>query len=291
MKAILQQLEQLSPGGYDANGPVATEPTAWATIALARAGCSEAAERGTHWLADLQKTDGSVSVHPDVVQPNWTTSLAILAWHAVDSARYSSQIDSAAQWLLDSKGKAGPKSDLVGHDTTLIGWSWAADTHSWLEPTAFAAMALRTAGYQTHARSTEAIQLLTDRLLPNGGCNYGNTIILGQTLVPHLQPSGVVLWALAGEGATDPRVAKSLDYLEHQIARPTGCASLAFAILALTAWGRRPANADQLIAQAAERTSSTGSTYKLALLAFAALDEPIKPNAPGANSLAESILS
>ncbi|MGI9457849.1 MAG: hypothetical protein ACR2NU_14890 [Aeoliella sp.] len=273
MKSILEQLEPCTPGGYSPGGPRATEPTAWAAMALSRAGRNDSAGRAGEWLAALQSRDGSVGVGPDAAQPQWPTSLAILAWRRIDPTRFSAQIERAVAWTLASKGKPAPRNPKIGHDTTLIGWSWAADTHSWLEPTSFAAMSLRAAGYQDHPRSTEAVRMLVDRLLPTGGCNYGNTEILGQTLVPHLQPSGIVLWALAGEDANDERIGRSLEYLEGQLAKPTGCASLAYAIIALTAWQRRPANANGLIAEAVGRPDTKDSTYKLALLALAADEE------------------
>jgi len=270
VKTLLDQLESLTPGGYLPGGPLATEPTAWGAIALARAGRIEGAGCAGDWLVSLQSRDGSVRVGLDASGPHWTTSLAILAWKAIDAVKYRRSVEQAADWLLATQGKPAPTSPHVGHDTTLIGWSWAADTHSWLEPTAFATMALRAADHQDHPRHAEARRMLLNRLLPAGGCNYGNTEILGQTLVPHLQPSGIVMWALAREEARGSQIDLSLHYLEGQIARRTGCASLAFAILALTAWKRRPANAEALLAEAIQRPSTQGSPYKLALLALAA---------------------
>lgn len=274
MQAIFNQLEQQIPGGYLADGPPATEPTAWAAIALATAGRRDAAGRAADWLADQQARDGSLGVTPDAPAPQWPTSLAILAWHHVGPQRYREPIERAVAWCLRTEGTTSPQHAHIGHDTNLVGWSWAADTHSWLEPTAFAVLALRATGHGAHPRCTEAVRLLQDRLLPGGGCNYGNTLVLGQTLLPHLQPSGVVAWALVGTAASDPRLLLTLDYLEREVARPTGSASLAFALVALAAWGRRPAAADSLIDEALRRSDATGSTYKLALLTLAAQPFP-----------------
>jgi len=52
---------------------------------------------------------------------------------------------------------------------------------------------------RAHPRADEAVQLMLDRILPGGGCNYGNTIVLDQLLRPHIQPTGIVLLALAGD--------------------------------------------------------------------------------------------
>ena len=92
---------------------------------------------------------------------------------------------------------------LVGHDTTLQGWPWVVGTHSWVEPTAINVLALRSAGQAGHPRCREAVKLLLDRQLPEGGWNYGNTTVLGHVLRPQVQPTGLALAALAGE--TDVR--------------------------------------------------------------------------------------
>ncbi|WP_425399631.1 prenyltransferase/squalene oxidase repeat-containing protein [Aeoliella sp.] len=272
MHSLLDQLQSLTPGGYTTGGPPVAEPVAWAALAIDRSGYDDAADRAAQWLVERQLRDGSVPASSTQDGPFWTTSLAILAWHEVDAARYEHQIQRAAEWLLSSEGRTMPRNPNMGHDTTLVGWSWNPETHSWLEPTAFAVMALRAAGHKDHPRTREAVRLLVDRLLPEGGCNYGNTEVLGQMLLPHLQPSGVVLWSLATEDIDDPRVDKSLDTIEQMLEKPTGCSSLAFALLALSAWKRTPKYADELIAEALERPSTWQSPYKLALLTLASLE-------------------
>lgn len=275
MHSLLDQLEKLTPAGYTDSGPPTAEPVAWASLALHGAGRNDGASRAAEWLVEQQQRDGSVPASHTKGGPYWTTSLAILTWQQLDSQRYETQTTRAVEYLLASEGRTMPRNPNMGHDTTLVGWSWNPDTHSWLEPTAFTVMALRSAGYADHPRTAEAVRLLVDRLLPEGGCNYGNTEVLGQILLPHLQPSGVVLWSLAAEGDIDPRINKSLDLIEQMLEQPTGCSSLAFALLALTAWNRRPANADQLIAEALERPSARQSPYKLALLALASQQQPL----------------
>jgi hypothetical protein len=116
--------------------------------------------------------------------------------------------------------------------------------------------------------------LLKDRLLPSGGCNYGNTIVFGQELRPHLQPTGLCLLALAGETDLDGRVERSIEYLIDQLSDRTTTASLSFALLGLAAHGRLPAESTSWLAAAAERTLGRDpGSYKLALLALASLGE------------------
>ena len=130
--------------------------------------------------------------------------------------------------------------------------------------------ALRTVGQSDHPRTTEAVRLLVDRLLPSGGANYGNTLVLGQELLPHVQPSGVVLWALEGLSIDDQRVQRSADYLLQNLGPATTAASLAYGVLGLSAVGRRPYEADEWLRAAAERElAGRPSFYKLALLSLA----------------------
>lgn len=278
MHWLVDQIEQHTPGGYAPAGPLAVEPTAWAALALVAAGRNDVADRAAQWLVAQQLPDGAVPVTAGADGPHWTTSLALLAWQQIDARRFAQNIDRAAEWLLATKGKTNPQHPYIGHNTMLVGWSWAANTHSWLEPTAFATMALTAAGYADHPRTREGLAILVDRLLPGGGCNYGNTQVLGQTLIPHVQPSGIALWALAGQPVDDPRIALSLDYLEREVTRPTGCASLAYALISLTAWGRRPNAAAAMIEGALQRPTTAGCCYKLALLALASQQPP--PFAP-----------
>ncbi len=166
----------------------------------------------------------------------------------------------------------------LGHDSTLIGWPWVEGTHSWIEPTAWAVLALKSVGLAQHARTREAVRLLIDRLLPDGGCNFGNTFVLGQQLLPHLQSSGVCMLALAGEKDNDPRIGRTADYLEREISRHTATASLSFSLLGLAAHDRQPALVGPLLAAAAERMLVRDrSAHKLALLALAAqaADHPL----------------
>lgn len=275
---LIDRVAAATPGGYLPSGPPATEPIAWAAMSLAAAGRAGAARRAADWLANAQQRDGAVGVTADQSTPAWPTSLSILAWLAAQQAdgahSYQDNIQRAVDWALEAKGRTAPRKPQIGHDTMLVGWSWAADTHSWLEPTAMFVKALRQAGYADHPRVREGVRLLTDRLLPSGGANYGNTMVLGQELLAHAQPTGIVLWALAGEAIEDARLPRTIDYLSNSLTAQTTTASLAFAVLGLTVQNARPAEADSWLEAAfARQSADRPSLYKLALLA-AALPSP-----------------
>jgi hypothetical protein len=114
---------------------------------------------------------------------------------------------------------------------------------------------------------------MVDRLLPDGGCNHGNTFVLGQELRPHIQPSGLVMLAIPYEAATEPRVAKTLKYLEQVVDDTTTAASLAYALHGLAAHGRKHPRADELLAAAVTKpTLDLGASgTRRPLLALAAL--------------------
>ena len=114
--------------------------------------------------------------------------------------------------------------------------------------------------------------MLIDRQLPGGGCNYGNTFVLGQMTRPHLLPSGLLALALAGETDESGRLDKTLGYLTEHVASNTTCISLCWALLGLAAHARRPPAADAWLESAFDRVCETDqSPYKLALIAHALL--------------------
>lgn len=267
----LAALRRWTYGGGDV---AASEPAAWSTLALAAHQRLDESLAPAGWLSAIQQPNGAVGVAADQNAPRWPTALAILAWRAVErlatTGLFEAQIDAASHWLLSDRGKTAKQQPQIGHDTTLVGWSWAADTHSWLEPTCLAVLALNSTGRSGHPRTREGVRLIVDRLLPGGGANYGNTIVLGQELLPHLQPTGLAMLALAEEPHSDPRMEAALRYMEREVQRRTGIASLCFGLMGLTAHDRRPDDADQLIiANAAKASGRADSAYELALMLLA----------------------
>jgi hypothetical protein len=286
LEETLDRLASAARWSYHDDGPAATEPTALAALALVAHRRTEAAERAIAWLTRAQQMGGTVGVTERERSPHWPTGLAVLAWQAWDAAhqvtRHRGCIERAVRWILATRGDTSPQSPLIGHDTTLLGWPWVTGTHSWLEPTAYFVLALKAVGYHDHSRTREAVRLLIDRLLPSGGCNYGNTIVMGQQLLPHVQPTGLVLLALADEPIADPRIERSLHYLQRSLGETLGPASLALAVMGLSAHGRRPPNAGELIEQVGNHHALIGSRpYTDALLALAAIAPQDNPLAAG----------
>ena len=257
--------------GYAPDAAPATEPTALATLALIAHSHIAQARPATDFLSSAQSPDGSVGVRQKEPEPQWPTSLAVLAWQAFDKQAYAANIDRAIHWILLAKGKAMEQTSDMGHNTQLVGWSWAEGTHSWIEPTAFHVLALKATGRGEHPRTREAVTLLLDRQLPSGGCNYGNTMVLGQMLRPHVQPTGIALLALAREQDQGNRIAKSVAWLRKALSKETTPTSLAWALLGLAAHGVKLPSAAEWLETAAQRIQSHDvSPHKLSLLALAA---------------------
>lgn len=289
LDAILTDLAQPEHWGYRAGAPASAEPTALAALALVGHGRADAAKPALAKLCEFQTPDGGCGLNAAATSPHWTTPFAVLAWTAAakalppddaDATRYRAAVVAADEFLFRIPSTVfqttgDPQVDDIGHDGMLHGWPWVGGTHSWLEPTAMAFLALKAGGRRAHPRADEAVRLMLDRILPAGGCNYGNTLVLGQVLRPHVQPTGIVLMALGGEAPGNERIAKSLAYLERAVDETTGAASLSYAVLGLAAHGRRLPATDRLLEQAvAKPTFALGADRpRRALLALAALGE------------------
>ena len=116
--------------------------------------------------------------------------------------------------------------------------------------------------------------MLIDRQLETGGCNYGNTVVLGQPLRAHVQPTGIAMLALAGEKDAVGRIGHSLRYLRGALSQKTTPSSLCWGILGLAAHGQAPLETQDWLAAAYTHIHAHGdSPHKLALLALAALEE------------------
>lgn len=252
--------------GYRVGEAPAAESAALAALAQLGHGRADAATKPLEALLKLQASAGDVGIYQGAADPHWGTAHAVIAWSAALNAgtvaaelreRLKAAVVRGCEFILSVAGKRIPKSDSISHDTTLVGWPWVEGTHSWLEPTAVCYLALRAASIEQHPRGLEAVRLMVDRLLPDGGCNYGNTFVLGQPLRPHIQPTGIVMTALAGTDADDPRIAKSLSWLDSELDAQTPTASLAYGLLGLAAHDRERSDAATLLEAALKKPSSS----------------------------------
>lgn len=275
---LLDRLATRPVGGYRESDPPSTEPTALAAVALAAGGRFEPAREAADWLAALQQSDGAVGVRPGEEEPKWPTSLALMAWRATDRVerrtRFADRRRRAVDWLLETKSRPLPRDPDLGHDPTLLGWSWAEGTHAWVEPTAFSLLALRDEAHASHPRVVEATRLLWNRQLPDGGWNYGNTKVLGSELRPHVQPTGIALTALSQSRDMRVRASRSIGFLHRALEPQMSLVSLAWGVIGLAATGEPLETAASWLGIQAQLPSNENSTHRLALLTLAVLDAP-----------------
>jgi uncharacterized protein (DUF362 family) len=148
-----------------------------------------------------------------------------------------------AATLLDIKGKAvdaDPEvADMCDIDVSLTGWPWGEGTFSWVEPTAWACLALTRLGYGEHPRVREGEKLLLDRAFDDGGANYGNRLILGRMTEPIPGPTALMLLALQNH-RDEPRVKAAVQYLLRQLAAGRDLDHLAWGRLALDLFADEP---------------------------------------------------
>ena len=260
----------LADGGFTGRerGDFRPDATAWAAMGLSAAGRREdLAEAARDRLVSLQAEDGRISMSPEIPQAFWPTSLAILAWSP--SPRHREPRERATRFLLATTGLHFENTFKFawGHDTTIKGWPWIGDTHSWVEPTSLALIALRSQALSGHDRAAEARRMIMDRQIKEGGWNYGNNYILGKYLRPMPESTGLALTALAGK-VEEAAVENSVNYLEEVLPRMRTPISLGWSLIGLASWNRTPGNGEDLVNVCLERQAVFGAydTQQLALM-------------------------
>ena len=269
--AAAQELIGRSSGqgwSYTDDAEPAVEPTVLACLGLlatesihALSEVRHLLSRASDWITGLQQESGAVGLCATLPAPQWPTAYFIIL---EENLRPGSPAQTAAlHWLIADKGLSFqriPESP-VGHDTSLVGWSWVAGTHSWIEPTSMAIMALSLSGAVRSPRVEEAARLLLDRVIPGSGWNYGNSTVFGRVLDPQPEPTGRALLALA---SIDPRLAveSALKYLENTVDSLVTPQSLSWAVLGMAACGRRPDTADDLLEVAYESIAGSNDAAR-----------------------------
>ncbi len=251
--------------GYRSDTRSSAEATALAALALsAHDEHEDLRVGGLSYLAETQGADGAVSVSRDLGSPCWPTAMAIIAWLRAGVAGTDAFVSHARRgvdWLLSARGiPIAPDPRLFGHDTTLTGWSWAPNTHSWVEPTSYAVLALKAGARGDHARVTAGVRLLRDRALTDGGWNYGNTRVLDNTLRPFPATTGVALAALSGDERSD-LVQAAIDYLTQELRQVRSPFSLGWGLIGLDACGEHPDGAEEWMAESASRSLGRRPNY------------------------------
>jgi uncharacterized protein (DUF362 family) len=190
-------------------------------------------DQGTTTVRECAGSDGAYRLAGDREEAIWPTALVLFLQSV--SQFPAADIERTAARLLAWQGRkpdAKQAAEIHDIDIGLIGWPWGENNFSWVEPTAWACVALRHAGLVSHPRVEEGLRLLLDRAFADGGINYGNRTVLGRRTEPIPGPTALTLLALQGHGR-QPRVAAAVAYLLQQALASEDLEHLCWAKLAL----------------------------------------------------------
>jgi uncharacterized protein (DUF362 family) len=245
--------------GYAPNQPAHPEPTCLALLALSRRPERFAAviAAGRDWLHQCAAGDGTYRLGRGRPEAIWPTALVLFTQAALGDADDS--LPQTAEALLSCKGRQADSKDqdISDIDDRLIGWPWAEGNFSWVEPTAWACLALQRIGQGRHPRVKEGLKLLRDRVLEQGGVNYGNRRIFGISLEPIPTPTALMLLALQGR-EEESDLAASIEYLRRVGESNDDLEHLCWTRLALDVYADHP-GVRETVAMLGERIRTTNA--------------------------------
>ncbi len=264
--SAFKQIKNASSKFLKKDEPFTPDTLSWAILALeaGKLNDKELLSELRKQLTLMQLENGSVVLSKEYPHICWPTPIALLAW--VNDPDFNNNSQRAKEFLLNTSGEHWVKKpgSPVRHDPSIKGWSWIAGTHSWVQPTSMSMLALKATGLTSHSRITEASDMLINRQLPSGGWNYGNTFVFNTELRPTPDGTGHALCALNGlVKKTDIEI--SLKYLRNIITKIRTPISLAWSLLALSAWSERPPNVNELISESLKLQKRLGP-YSISLL-------------------------
>ncbi len=228
------------------------EPTSWGLLAQHAAGRNRAASR---FFGTRKKINGLL-VDPPAPRANVAAhAMAVLAWFHLDGELATAPVVEAADALVRERAIKIPYERQYYQNNRLQAWGWCPGTFSWVEPSAWAVLALKKISAASSApdslraaartRIEEAERVLLNRAVVTGGWNYGNANMYGRQLHAHVPTTAVALLALQDRrGATAVR--RGLEFLRaHRAAERTAFA-LSLAAICLRVYGEP---ADDVTAQ------------------------------------------
>ena len=260
--------------GYAPGQPAHLEPTCLALLALARDRdrYRETIDAGLRFLEQNALPDGGYHLARGRPQALWPTALVLFT--KLSLGEPASKLEKTIGRLTDIQGrviKDDPEvADMMDIDLSRVGWPWALNTFSWVEPTSWACLSLRLAGKGSESRVTEGIRLLIDRAFDQGGINYGNRLILGRMTEPIPTPTALMLIALQGYGDR-PRVQAAKIYLRQSVEKTSDLEHLGWAKLALHAHLEETNGLDDAIRRSYTENTADGRPMSVVRHALAAL--------------------
>jgi hypothetical protein len=283
--ACVQELisRQLPEGGWPFTSRTtqpALEPTALALLAMPSQSFHER-DAVIRFLVHMQNTNGSwPAFSGDSKGGSGFTGLALYALNRCSAQGIVSH--RAVEWLLETKGweshwlwkwKFRTSDRHVRLDPDKFGWPWIPETASWVVPTAYSILALKHSRGISHQdlvqlRIRRGVEMLYDRICPEGGWNAGNGVVYGFPLAPHADATALALLSLSSEPPNN-FISASLDWLERRAETCFAPWSLAWTILALDAFGRPTALLTERLSSALDPAEANDcATLAVVSLAF-----------------------
>jgi hypothetical protein len=244
--------------GFRPETPSRVEATCWAWLALWEPSEQSAEDRvrvhnARDFLRTTQLADGSWPAAPGETTGSWVTSLCCLTLNAIGDKTQISTIESGLRWICNDwpsdstpwrrfLARFSSQRDVAPINYNYRGWGWTPGTSSWVEPTAFALLALEHVGAgemeaRAKRRRSLATSLLFDRMCPGGGWNAGNPVVYGAAGEPAVGPT---VWALLALRTLPARqeITLSLDWLSRAANTTQSPGSAALARICLRVYGR-----------------------------------------------------
>jgi hypothetical protein len=248
------------------------EPTCYALLALAEAvERSQRETRALAWFTHQLAPAGTLAFAGDQNNlDNWGTILSCFTLRRLNLG--ADLTERFLRHLLRARGNQidPATSAQLKLDGNLRAWSWALGTASWVEPTAYALLVLKSQGLRHHERVREAEAYLLDRACYDGGWNYGNKEVLGVRLEAMPTVTAYALLALQDYERQHEVIRKSLAYLERELAARQSALALALGALCLDVYGRPTERLiSALLARQEPDGSWRGNAHLTALAALA----------------------
>ncbi len=262
-----------------------TEATAHALLGLHSANdptLNQSIDRGLSFLAKHQLADGSWPFIASVANGSWTTGLVIFTLTAL--ASHEQRALRGATWLLEQRGwqlgwlaslwhRWAPQKMPIRLNPNLEGWSWTPGAFSFVEPTAYALLALkklrpRLQIQRLEDRIHQGELLIYDRMCHSGGWNCCGSGVLDKELYPYPDTTALALIALQDHHTADANK-QSLHALHDMLAHVQSGLTLSWAILCFALYGQEVSQWQGHLTNAYEKTEFLGETktFALALLA------------------------
>jgi len=268
-----------------------TEATALAILGLHAVKDNVTAQslgRGLHWLIEQQQEDGSWPVTTQIRESSWSSTFAIVALTVMGSL--GPQLQRGVQWLLAQKGQTASWRETLRYrwapqtmpsllNPSLQGWSWVPYSASWVEPTAYALIALKKLrpfldNGHIRGRIHQGELLLYDRMCDSGGWNYGNKRVLGEILSPYPDTTAVTLVALQ-DRQTESANQRSFQALVKMLEQTHSGLTLSWAVICSSLYGQKSTSWQTLLTESYKRTGFLDETKPTSLALLALVDERV----------------